>query len=293
MVSTVSKSGLQSKNRVSSNNTGSQNGFDTLLNTRNIFLRNVTSLNIRSEFEIHGTLFFGEFLRLEGKLNTSILSRTTRLLLVGVVNLSNSCDGLTVRHLGCTNIGLNVELTLHAVNNNFQVKLSHTFNDGLTSFFVTTETEGWILGSKTDKGLRHFLLIGLGLGFDGNLNDGFREFHLLKDDSIVLATESFSGGSILKTNQSNDISSDSRLNFGTVVGMHLKHTSNTFILFLDRVVDSGSGFHNSGVNTGESKSSDERIVGNLEGQSRKRLGIRRVTDSIFSIIGDTSNSLNV
>mmetsp|Transcript_894 Transcript_894/g.2071 ORF Transcript_894/g.2071 Transcript_894/m.2071 type:complete len:552 (+) Transcript_894:661-2316(+) len=208
---------------------------------------------------------------------------------MGVVNLGGSSDGLTVRDLGRTNIRFDVEFTLHTVDNDLKVEFSHTFDDGLSGFFVTRESEGRILGSKTNEGIRHLLLISLGLRFDSDLNDRLRELHLLKNDSVVLVTEGFSGGGILESDKSDDISSNSRLNFGTVVGVHLQHTSNSLVLLLDRVVDVSSGFHDTRVDTSEGKGTDERIVGNLESKSGHRFGIGRFTFGFFTILGNPSN----
>merc|ERR1712176_155267 len=101
------------------------------------------------------------------------------------------------------------------------MELSHSLDDGLTSFFVTRESERGILLRKANKCIGHFLLISLRFGFDGNLDHRLRELHLLKNDGVVLITKSFSGGSVLESNQGNDIPSNCRLNFSSIVGVHL------------------------------------------------------------------------
>ena len=292
VVSSINQSGFQAQNRVSGNDTSSENRFNTLLHTRNIFLGHISSLNFRDEFEVRG-IFIRVFLGLELNLDTSILTRTSRLFLVCVVHFGGRSDSLTVGHLGSTNIGFNVELTLHSVNNNFKVEFSHAFNDGLTGFFVTRESERRILGGKTNKGVGHFLLVALGLGFHSNLDDGFREFHFFEDDSLILVTQSFSGCGILEANKGNDITSNSTLNFSTVVGVHLKHTSDTFVLSLNRVVDSASSFHNTRVDTGESQGTNKRIGGDLEGKGGERFDIRRVTDNGFTVFINTLDSFDI
>src|SRR5690625_7531755 len=60
------------------------------------------------------------------------LTRTTGLLLVGVVKTNNwTTDRLAVSNLRLTNVGVNLELATHAVNENVQVQLAHTADDGV------------------------------------------------------------------------------------------------------------------------------------------------------------------
>src|SRR5690606_5408972 len=71
--------------------------FDTLLNAGDVFLRNSATNDGVDEFEA-----LTGFTRLDDDLDTSKLTRTTRLLLVGVVLFSLAGDGLTVSHLRLT-----------------------------------------------------------------------------------------------------------------------------------------------------------------------------------------------
>src|SRR5690606_15039002 len=101
--------------------------FDTLLNARDVFLRNSATNDGVDEFEA-----LTGFTRLDDDLDTSELTRTTRLLLVGVVLLSLAGDGLTVSHLRLTDIGFHLELATHTVDENVEVKFTHARDDGLT-----------------------------------------------------------------------------------------------------------------------------------------------------------------
>jgi hypothetical protein len=87
---------------------------------------------------------FRKGLGFENNLNASILTGSSRLLLVDVIDFCLLCDSLTVRHLWSTNVGFRTVLTLHTVDNDFKafkVKLSHTLKNSLTGFLVTGETE--------------------------------------------------------------------------------------------------------------------------------------------------------
>mmetsp|Transcript_132112 Transcript_132112/g.381949 ORF Transcript_132112/g.381949 Transcript_132112/m.381949 type:complete len:468 (-) Transcript_132112:328-1731(-) len=210
-----------------------------------------------------------------------------------IVNFCSLCDGFTVRNLGSTDRALNVKFTLHTVDNDLKVQFSHSFDNSLASFLVSRESERRIFGGKTDQGLRHLLLISLCLRFNGNLDDRFREFHFLKNNGVFLVTESFSSSSILKTNKGNNITGDSGLDLSSVIGVHLKHTSNSLVLSLDRVVNSGTGLHDPRVNASKGERSDERVGGDLEGKSRHGLDIGRVSLDWFSVFGNTSDGQNI
>mmetsp|Transcript_13797 Transcript_13797/g.29364 ORF Transcript_13797/g.29364 Transcript_13797/m.29364 type:complete len:399 (-) Transcript_13797:249-1445(-) len=85
------------------------------------------------------------------------------------------------------------------------------------------------------------------------------------------------------------------LDLSTVVGMHLQHTSDTLVLALYRVVHRSTCLHDTRVNTGEGKGSNERIVRDLESQGRERLSITGITDDlgILIVLLNTFNGLNL
>ena len=70
---------------------------------------------------------------------------------MGVVDLLDCLlDGLAVSNLRLTNVSLNLELTLHTVNDDVQVQLTHTTNFGLTGFFVQRNGEGAVSYTHLD-----------------------------------------------------------------------------------------------------------------------------------------------
>ena len=103
------------------------NGANTLFNTWDIFFRNRPANNARFE-----RITFTWFRRRDGQLDLSILTRTTRLLLVGISVGDFMADGLTIGHLRRTDIGFDFKLTAHTIHKDIQVQLAHTFHDGLT-----------------------------------------------------------------------------------------------------------------------------------------------------------------
>src|SRR5690606_13254343 len=118
--------------------------------------------------------------------DVTVLTAAARLLdelpFDGVAGLA---DGFAVRHLRCADVALDVELALHAVNDDLQVQLAHTGDDGLTGLLVGTHAERRVFLRQAVEGDAHLLLVALGLRLDGDVNHRIREFHALQDDRVV------------------------------------------------------------------------------------------------------------
>ena len=114
MVSTIHKCGLYSNNRVASQGSNKHGVLDSSIHGWDVFTRNTTSGDLVDEFV---NLVALNLHWLELDLNLRELTRSTGLLLVGVVvSLNNLADGLAVGDLRLTNVCLNLELATHTVN---------------------------------------------------------------------------------------------------------------------------------------------------------------------------------
>ncbi len=72
----------------------------------------------------------------------TILTTTTRLLGVFTFDISNfRANRFAVSNLRFTHVSFNVEFTLHAVNDDVEVQLTHTSDDGLVGFFISPYAE--------------------------------------------------------------------------------------------------------------------------------------------------------
>ena len=293
MVGTIDELGLHAEDGVAGDDTLAEDGLDALLNTGDVLPGDGTALDVGLELEVHATLFVREVLGLELDLDASVLAGTTGLLLVGVVDLGGLGDGLTVRDLGSADVGLDLELAEHAVDDDLEVELAHALDDGLVGLLVAAEAEGGILGGEADEGLGHLLLVGLGLGLDGDADDGLGELHLLEDDGVVLGAEGLAGGGVLEADEGDDVAGDGGLDFFTVVGVHLEHAADALVLLLDGVVDGGTGLHDAGVDAGEGEGTDEGVGGDLEGEGRQGLGVGRVAEDLLVVQGGTGDGIDV
>src|SRR5690606_10196753 len=117
VVSTIDQGRLHAEHREAGDRTRRENALYTLLDARDVFLRNGTTDDLGLEDEILTIR-----VRLEDDLDASELTRTTRLLLVGVVDFGNAGDRLTVRNLRSADIRLDLELATHMVDDDVEVK---------------------------------------------------------------------------------------------------------------------------------------------------------------------------
>ena len=193
---------------------------------------------------------------------------------VTALNIDSLGKGLLVRYLRCTYICLNLELTEKTVNDDLQVKLTHTRDDGLTGLFIGSNTEGRILLSKLCECIGHLALGSLGLRLDRNGDNRLRELHGLKNDRMILITESITGRCGLETNGSCDITGEYLIEIHSLVCMHLKQTAYTLLLTLGRVQAVGTVLEGTGVHSEVSKLTYERVGHNLECKCRERCIIR-------------------
>ena len=113
------------------------------------------------------------------------LAGAARLLLVGVGQVDRLREIFAIGDLRRTDIGLDLELALHAVDQDLEVELAHPLDDRLAQFMVGGHAERRILARETIERDAHLLLVGLGLGLHRDLDDRIGEFHPLEDDRRI------------------------------------------------------------------------------------------------------------
>ena len=224
----------------------------------------------------------------------TVLALTTGLTCVLGLLVGLFADGLTVSNLGCTHVCFNLELTQQTVNDDLQVQLAHTGDDGLTGLFVSVGLEGRILFGQLCQRDAHLLVAGLGLGLDGNADNGLGELHGLQNDGMILITQSITGGGVLQTDNSSDITCIAAVDILAVVGVHLQDAAHTLSSVLHGVVDSSTSLDLTGVDTEVSQLTNERIGCDLESQSCEGSVVGRRTGLLlFGLRVHTLDVLNV
>ena len=119
---------------------------DTVFDRFDIFFRNITADNFVLNNDT-GTGFAGD--KIDD--TVTILTATAGLTDKFHIGFRRFAQRFTVRHLRSTGIGFDFEFTDQAIQNNFQMQLTHTGDDGLTGFFVTVDPEGRVFIRESDQ----------------------------------------------------------------------------------------------------------------------------------------------
>ncbi|GAD09533.1 hypothetical 66.3 kda protein in hag2 5'region [Gluconobacter frateurii NBRC 103465] len=246
MVLTVKQRELEVHRREASENTRGALHPDALFDCRNVFLRNRTADNLVREDDLVRLVR-----RSELDLDFSVLTRTTRLLLVGVGLNVRLRDRLTISHLRCTDVSINAVFTTQTVNNDVQVKLTHAGQDGLTRFLIRLEVQGRIFSRQLLQRQRHLLDGVLGLRLDRDVDNRNRELHTLQNHRISGISQRVTRDRVLQTNERSNVTRTNGLHFLTLVSMHLEHAADAFLVTLRRVQDRVTSVQNATVDANE------------------------------------------
>src|SRR5699024_7610388 len=202
MVRTVIYVGVYADNRESSQDTCLHSFFDTFAYSRDVFFGNRTADNSRFEFE---GLFGIVVHRLEFNFTVTILTTSTGLFCIFAVHISRFCDGLFVCNLRSAYVCFYLELTQQSVYDDFQMKLAHTCDDGLTGLLIGVSTECGVFLCQFCQRLAQFALAGFRLRLDSQFDNRFREFHGFQNNRMLLVTDGITGGGYLESDRCSDI----------------------------------------------------------------------------------------
>jgi len=109
--------------------------------------------------------------RLQLEPDVAVLAAAAGLLDELAFHFHRLLDGFAVGDLRLADVGLDTELALHAVDDDFQVQLAHPGDDGLPGFLVGVDAERRIFLRQAVECNAHLFLVGLGLGFHRLGND--------------------------------------------------------------------------------------------------------------------------
>ena len=202
MIRTIVKCSLNVNYWVTSNHTTLKRFEHTLFNWFTIFLWHNTTFNFIKEFKA-----FSWFIWFKANPNITILTTTTRLFCVLTLSFSSSTNSFAEGNLWLTNISFNVKFTLHSVNQDIKVKLTHSRHNCLTSFFICVNSESWVFFGKSLKSNSHFFLVGFSFWLNRNRNWRFGKLNTFKNYTVVQITKSCASCNILQTNNSGDVTS--------------------------------------------------------------------------------------
>src|SRR5690606_34639633 len=132
VVGTIKHGCLQADQRIAGNDAVLHLLFDTLLDRRDVFLRNHTTHNLVGENQAFGDVAVCVHVWLrEADPAVTELTATTGLTNELAFDFDVVFgDLLAIGNLRLTDVGFDVEFAPHAVNEDVQVKLAHTRDDG-------------------------------------------------------------------------------------------------------------------------------------------------------------------
>src|SRR5262249_19504045 len=137
VVSAIEHRYFHTRQGESGKNAAFQRLADTFFHGTDEFLWNRSAMGVVDEFKI-----------LSGRLNTQfhfgVLTAATSLLLVGVFVFRRDANRFAISNLRLSNVGSHAKLTLHAVDDDFQVQLAHTGENGLPGIMVDGNTQSRI-----------------------------------------------------------------------------------------------------------------------------------------------------
>src|SRR5688572_3392259 len=266
VVRTVVKGDLHVLHFVARKNTGPHRLFNALLNRLDVFLRNGAPDDVVFENETgaHSTRFDGDF-------HVAILPATTGLSDVFALRVRLLPNRFLVGDLRLADVGTHVEFPHHAVDDDFQVKFTHSRNDGLVRIRVRVDLERRIFLRQLPQSNAHLLLVGLGFRLDGDGDHRLREIHRLEQNLLLFVANGIARRDIAKANRGGNIAGHDILDLFTLVGVHLQKTPDALASLLGRVEDVRAGVQTSRINTEEGQLPDERVGHDLEDEAGERL----------------------
>ncbi|VWM20932.1 hypothetical protein BLA6992_07557 [Burkholderia lata] len=224
----------------------------------------------------------------------AVLTTTTRLLDELAFDVRGRlANGFAVRHLGLADGRFHAEFALHPVDQNFEVELAHTRNDGLTRFFVGLHAERRIFLSETVQRQAHLLLVSLRLRLDGLRNHRLRENHAFEHDRMCRIAQRVARGRFLQADRSSDVACTNFLDFFTLVRVHLQNTAETLFLVLGRIEQRVARIDDARVDAEEDQLADERVGHDLERECRELLVVGRTAFRLLAIFEFTRNRRDV
>ena len=174
-------------------------------------------------------------------------------------------------------VTFNLELTFQTVDDNIQVKLTHTRDNCLTSLFVSLNCKRRIFFSQLSQAIWQFIHILLSLRLNCDTNYRFREVHRLQYNRCSFVTQCITSMYILETYASTNITSTDNFYRILLVWVHLEQTGYAFFLTRTRVIDIRTSLNLTGINAEESQTTYIRVCCNLKCQSRSLFVFARFT----------------
>src|SRR5690606_7580755 len=273
--------------RVASQRSVHHRRLKALLYGGDVFLGNDTTYNVVHKLQAVLVVVTGT----EFKHDVRKLTATTRLLLVYFLVLHRSRKGLLISHLWRTLVDLNLKLALQPVDDNLQVKLTHTTKNGLTRLLVGMNPQRGVFFDQLRNRHTQLVDIRLLLGLNSVADNRVREYHRLEHYLALFIAQRIAGLDVFKAHHGADITGRKPIDLVLLVGVHLEHTRNTLLLSGARIVYVRARLKDTGIRPDKTEPSYEGVSRDLEGQRHKGLVFARADHDILISVGGLGDNI--
>ena len=173
--------------------------------------------------------------RLERDDRVAVLALAAGLADEAAVALGRAADRLAIGDLRPADVGGDLELADHPVDEDVEVELAHPGDERLAALRVGLDPEGRVLLGEALEGDAHLVLVGLRLRLDLDLDDRLREGDRLEQDRVLGVGQRVAGEGVLEPDDGGDVAGVDLVDLLAVVGVHLEDAADALLLALGRV----------------------------------------------------------
>ncbi|KFM83885.1 hypothetical protein DJ90_5581 [Paenibacillus macerans] len=284
VVGTVDDRRLHVHYREAGKNTVLHRFFDTLLCRTDIFSRYGAADDFAVELVACTWLQ-----RFEFNPDVTVLTAAAGLTYEFAFNARWRSERFAVSNLRFTHVRLNFEFTAHPVDDDIEVKLTHTFKDRLAGFFIRISAKRRVFFRQLAKSNAQFILVGFCLRLNGDLDNRIRKVHRLKNNRALLITQCITRARIFQTYGRRNVTSVYFVDLLTVVCVHLQDTADPFAFAFSRVQHVRTGLQNTGVYAEERQLTHVRVGHDFKCQRRERFFVGRMAFHFRTVFQVTLN----
>src|SRR4051794_35364764 len=256
--------------RVAGADAGLQRLFDALLDGGDELDRDRAATDLVDEVEA----LAGR--RLDVDVDDAVLARAAGLAHEAALDLLGlAAHGLAVGDLRAADVGLDLELAHHPVDQDLEVQLAHAGDLGLAGLLVGAHLEGRVLLGQPAERHGHLLLVGLRLGLDGHGDDRLREGHGLEADRLVRRRERVARVDRLDAHGRGDVAGVDLLDVLAVVRVHHQDAADALGLARVDVEHARARLEAARVDAEVGELADVGVGGDLERERGERLVVGR------------------
>ena len=133
--------------------------------------------------------------------------------------------------------------------------------------------EGGVLVGQPLQGVGQLVLVDLGLGLDGDVDDRLGELERLQHDRRVRVAQRVAGGGLLEPDGGHDVAGEDGLLVLAVVGVHLQEAADALLAVLGGVEHGGALLEGAGVDAEVGELAHVGVAHDLERQGRERRAV--------------------